>query len=76
MRILNPETRRVALITDWGYTVASILSGELRPHDLVEGAFETAGRALWTNLSTGQPVSVTITHVQATLLGADQLVRR
>ncbi len=76
VRILNPEERRVALITDWGYTVASILSGELRLHDVVEGAFETAGRAHWTNLSTGQPVSVTVTHVQATMLGAERLVRR
>ncbi|AXQ29414.1 hypothetical protein D0B54_12270 [Solimonas sp. K1W22B-7] len=76
VRILNVAKRRVAVVTDWGYTVAETNEGELRLRDVVEGPFEATGRCTWNNLSTGLPVSVTVTHVQATMIGAERLVQR
>lgn len=74
--LVDPQTQRVAIVTDWGYTVADVVSGLLRPQDVIEGALETLGPSTWTNLSTGQPVTVTVTHVQATMIGAQRLVQR
>lgn len=76
VRMLNLAKQRVAAVTDWGYTVADINEGELRLRDVVEGPFEATGRCTWNNLSTGLPVSVTVTHVQATMIGAERLVQR
>lgn len=74
--LVDPQAQRVAVVTDWGYTVADIMSGELRPRDVIEGLLETLGRSTWTNLSTGLPVTVTVTHVQATMIGAQRLMQR
>lgn len=76
VRGVNLETRRVALVTDWGYIVADICDGALHLRDVVEGEVDTVGTSTWTNLSTGQVVTVTITHVQTTMVAAGQLLQR
>jgi len=76
VKLVDLDRRRVAIITDWGYTVADLKEGALRLLDIVEGEMDAIGRSIWTNLSTGLPVSVVITHVQATKAGAQQLVER
>lgn len=68
--------RRVAIITDWGYTVADIKTGSVRTRDLVAGEVETLGPSTWTNLSTGLPITVVVTHIQATMVGAERLMQR
>ena len=72
----DQNRRRVAIVTDWGYTVADICAGELKLKDIVEGDVETVGSSTWVNLSTGKPVTVNITHVQATKVSASRLLER
>ncbi|HSW14756.1 MAG TPA: hypothetical protein VLI06_18070 [Solimonas sp.] len=76
VRAVDIEGARVAIITDWGYTIADIRSGTLRNCDVLEGDFDTPGRVAWNNLSTGEEVIVAITHVQATRVVAQQLMQR
>lgn len=63
---VNLRTRRVAIINDWGYAIAEIQTGSVQVRDVVEGNVEALGPSIWTNLSTGEPVNVNITHIQAT----------
>lgn len=76
VRLVDADMRRVAIITDWGYTVADIKTGTLRTRDVVEGEVETLGDSTWTNVSTGLPVKVVVTHVQTTMLGAERIMQR
>lgn len=71
---INHEKRRVAIVTDWGYTVADIKSGVVNLKDVVAGEVDRLGSSDWQNLNTGKPVSVNITHIQVTRLGADALL--
>lgn len=73
---INHEKQRVAIITDWGYTVTDINAGQLKLQDVVVGEFEKLGSNDWQNLSTGKAVSVTVTHAQVTRIGADALLYR
>lgn len=74
VRAVDGPGARIALVTDWGYTIARVLQGNLRLRDVVEGDLDRLGQATWRNLGTGLPVQVDITHVQATMLAAQRIL--
>ncbi|HEY0972982.1 MAG TPA: hypothetical protein VGE57_00650 [Solimonas sp.] len=71
---INAERRRVAIITDWGYAVATLRAGVLRVGDPVLGEVESMGVTTLRNLRTREPVTLEITHVQVTMVLAATLL--
>jgi hypothetical protein len=65
---MNPNTGRVVLRTEGGYTVVDIERGVVGPRDILSGRMETPGRATLLNTSRdSSPVSVRIEITNAAL---------
>jgi hypothetical protein len=56
---------RIAILTDYGYTVADVQDGEANINDVVFGNLDDHGDAVLKNHTTGHTLSVYIEAIQA-----------
>jgi hypothetical protein len=59
------QRNRIAIFTDYGYTVADVQSGEVNINDVVFGNLDDHGDAELKNQTTGHTLSVYIEAIQA-----------
>jgi hypothetical protein len=73
---LSRNKQRVAVLTDYGYTVFDIEYGEVSVGDQISGNLDDHGSQSLTNQTTRQPLSVYIEAIQATPSSARSLLSR
>lgn len=62
---LSRDRQRVAVETEYGYTVFDIEDGEADLEDKISGGLDDHGEQDLTNLTTGQTLTVYIDAIQA-----------
>ena len=71
---LSANRQRVAALTDNGYTVFDIISGEVEQEDMLSGDLASHGNVDLTNLTSGRTISVCVEAIHATLASARTLL--
>ena len=71
----NPKIMRVAVLTDYGYTVFDADDGDFTIGDAVFGDLDNHGDASLRMESTGEILSVYIEAIQASKESAESLLR-
>jgi hypothetical protein len=72
---INSRIMRVAVLTDYGYTVFDADDGDFNIGDAVYGDLDNHGDAVLKIESTGETVHVYIEAIQATKQSAESLLR-
>ncbi|MGZ8252509.1 MAG: hypothetical protein ACXW1P_08390 [Methylophilaceae bacterium] len=73
---LSKNKQRIAVLTDYGYTVFDINDGEASINDQICGNLDDHGSQDLTNQTTGHKLSVYIEAIQATPASAQSLLSR
>jgi hypothetical protein len=71
---LSKNKQRVAVLTDYGYTVFDIHDGEASLNDEISGSLDDHGSQDLTNQTTKHSLSVYIEAIQATPAAAQSLL--
>ena len=66
---------RLAVLTEYGYTVFDIESGNASVYDVLTGNLDDHGSQVLTNQTTGQQMHVYIEAIQASKAAAESLLR-
>lgn len=71
---ISRNKHRIAVLTDYGYTVFDIEEGEASMGDVISGNLGAHGAQDLTNQTTGQRLCVYIEAIEATLISAQSLI--
>ncbi len=66
VKCLSANRQRAAVLTDNGYTVFDIISGEVEPEDILSGDLASHGGVDLANLTSGRTISVFVEAIHAT----------
>jgi hypothetical protein len=69
------QRERIAILTDYGYTIADVQDGEFNINDSVSGDLDDHGDCLLVNHTTGQTLSVQVVAIQTNTETARDMLR-